>query len=379
MQNIQGMNDPSARVIREVMMRKIALLTFAVLGGLLTMIGCSDNDAVITGPVGWAIGYRSDYTAAILHTANGGKSWEEQGNSALWIGLNGNDISAVDEWTAWAAVGSKDVGAILHTADGGATWDIQPLPAGVNDAVKGIKGLSRSVAWAVTLGGTVMRTLDGGRNWVVVPHDGVTIKQVNRIDAMGDDIWIADFGNADGAMIHSVDFGLTWRREPLPGINLVNGGPMGISIVNSKIAWSAVKLDANLYRTTDGGATWHMDAPAVSGPNDIDDICAPEADMVWAAQNIGGMNGGRIIRVRLVNGKVIKDIMDPMSGTYQYEGVTCFDEKTVWVVGFKAYGVDPGLPEGVILHTTDGMTWTSQTLPVSDVSLWKVSFSGAHR
>ncbi|MBU1744626.1 MAG: hypothetical protein KJ649_07005 [Proteobacteria bacterium] len=363
------------------MMRKIALLIFAVLGGLLTMIGCGDNDAVITGPVGWAIGYRSDNTAAILHTANGGKNWEEQGNPALWTGLSGNDISAVDKWTAWAAVGGgpSSGGAILHTTDGGVTWNIQPLPEGINETVKGIKGLSRSVAWAVTLGGTVMRTLDGGWHWVVVPHDGVIIKEVNRIDAMGDDIWIADFGSSDGAMIHSADFGRTWRREPLPGINLVYGGPMGVSIVSSKIAWSAVKLDANLYRTTDGGATWRMDAPAVSGPNDIDDICAPEADMVWAVQNIGGMSGGRIIRVRLVNGKVISDTMDPMSGKYQYEGVTCFDEKTVWVVGFKAYGVDPGLPEGVILHTEDGTTWTSQTLPVSDVSLWKVSFAGAHR
>ena len=355
----------------------VGMIVFLML--MLMMSACSDNTNNYTGPVGWAIGFRFDGTAAILHTADGGKTWEEQGNSALWTGLSGNDISAVDKWTAWAAVGSADGGAILHTADGGATWEIQPLPAGVNEEVKGIKGLSRSVAWAVTLGGTVMRTLNGGRNWVVVPHDSVTIIHVNRIDAMGADIWIADSYSADGAMIHSADFGLTWRREPLPDINLSNGGPMGISIVNSKIAWSAVKLDANLYRTTDSGATWRMDAPAVSGPNDIDDICAPEADMVWAAQNIGGFSGGRIIRVRLANGEVISDIMDPMGGKYQYEGVTCFDEKTAWVVGFKSFGVDSGLPEGIILHTADGTTWTSQTLPVSDVLLWKISFVGAHR
>lgn len=328
---IQGINDPSARVIRAVMMREIVLLTLVVLGGLLAMIGCGDNDAVITGPVGWAIGYRSDNTAAILYTANGGKTWEEQGNPSLWTGLNGNDITAVDAWTAWAAIGSPDIGGtILHTTDGGATWNVQPLPEGINETVKGIKGLSRSVAWAVTLGGTVIRTLDGGRNWVVVPHDGVTIKQVNRMDAKGEDIWIADFGSSDGAMIHSADFGLTWRQEQLPDVDLKQGGPMGVSIVSPQIAWSAVKTDANLYRTTDGGATWRMDAPAVSGPNDIDDICAPDSDMIWAAQNISGMSGGRIIRVRLVNGEVISDIMDPMSGKYQYEGVTCFDEKTAW-------------------------------------------------
>jgi hypothetical protein len=154
---------------------------------------------------------------------------------------------------------------------------------------------------------------------------------------------------------------------------------MGVSIVSSEVAWSAVKLNADIYRTRNGGTTWSMDAPAVSGPNDIDDICAPVADMVWAAQNIGGFSGGRIIRVNLSNGTVSSTTMDPMSGKYQYEGVTCFDDKIAWVVGFKSPLVGPAFPDGVILHTEDGATWTSQTLPVSDVNLWKVSFVGAHR
>ena len=256
---------------------------------------------------------------------------------------------------------------------------MQTLPEGVNDVVKGIKGLSRSVAWAVTLGGTVMRTLDGGENWVVIPHDGVTTKQINRIDAKGEDLWIADWGGGEFGMVHSPDFGETWRQEQLPGVDPGQGGPMGVNIVDSQVAWAAVRPEANLYRTSDGGGAWELVAPDVSGPNDIDDICAPDADTVWAVQNISGLSGGLIIRVRLVNGEVLSDTMDP-TGQYEYEGVTCFDEKTVWVVGFKAYGVSPDLPEGVILHTdNDGDTWTSQPLPVKDVSLWKVSFVGARR
>ena len=360
-------------------MRRLTMLALGFLGILMTVTGCSDDDNVITEPVGWAIGWRSDNTAAILHTWNGGKTWEEQGNTALWTGLGGNDISAVDEWTAWAALGGRDGGgAILHTNDGGANWKLQPLPEGVNDAVKGIKGLSRSTAWAVTLGGTVMRTHDGGENWVVIPHDGVTMKQINRIDAKGDDIWIADYGSGEFGMIHSADFGLTWRQEQLPDVDPAGGGPMAVSIVSSQIAWAAVRPEANLYRTVDGGEAWRLDAPNVSGPNDIDDICAPNADMVWAVQNLSGDSAGNIIRVRLVNGEVVTHIMDP-TGKYVYEGVTCFDEKTVWVVGFKAHGAGQDLPEGVILHTTDGSTWTSQPLPVNDVVLWKVSFVGAHR
>ena len=248
-------------------MKRFMFLALIVVGIMLQMTGCDDGHDKTgnTELVGWAIGDRSDGTAAILYTADGGKIWEEQGNTELWSGATGNDISAVDELTAWAALGSmRDDGAILHTVNGGATWNIQSLPAGVNDTVKGIKGLSRRVAWAVTLGGTVMQTLDGGQNWVIVPHDGVTITQVNRIDVVGDDIWIADFGSSDGAMIHSADSGLTWRREPLPDIDLTQGGPMGVTIVDSQTAWSAVKENADLYRTTDGGTTWLMDDPTIS-------------------------------------------------------------------------------------------------------------------
>ena len=361
-------------------MRRFGILILGVLGVLLTMNGCGDDDNASTGQVGWAIGWRSDYSAAILHTRNGGKIWEEQGDTALWTGLGGNDISAVDEWTAWAAVGSGDGGggAILHTTDGGAHWRVQSLPEGVNETVKGIKGLSRSEAWAVTLGGTVMRTLDAGENWVVIPHPGVTMKQVNRMDVKGEDIWIADVGSGEFGMIHSPDSGVTWQQEHLSDIDPAGGGPMAVSIVSSQVAWAAVRPEANIYRTVDGGDSWHLDAPDVSGPNDLDDVCSPNADMVWAVQNRGGASGGSIIRVRLVNGQAVSDIMDP-TGKYVYEGLTCFDEKTLWVVGFKAYGVDPNLPQGVILHTSDGTTWTSQPLAVNDVSLWKVSFVGARR
>jgi photosystem II stability/assembly factor-like uncharacterized protein len=355
----------------------------AILAGLLfSGFGCSDDDHSAldaTGRVGWAIGSRGE-TAAILHTDDGGQTWEEQGDSDLWVGMSGNDISAVDEWTAWAAVGDTDGGAILHTIDGGMNWNVQPLPEGVANVVKGIKGLSRDLAWAVTLTGIVMQTIDGGRTWKVVPHEGITMKQVNRMDVKGDDIWIADYGSGENGMIHSPDAGKTWYRETLtdPDPDKAGFGPMAVNIVDSEIAWAATRPAANIYRTMDGGNVWRLDAPDVSGPNDLDDICAPNTDMVWAVQNQSGMSSGAIIRVRLEDGKVISDIMDP-TGKYVYEGLTCLDEQTIWVVGFKAFGVSPDLPEGVILHTTDGTSWKTQPMPVKDVALWKVSFVGAHR
>jgi hypothetical protein len=206
------------------------------------------------------------------------------------------------------------------------------------------------------------------------------MKQVNRMDVKGADIWIADYGSGETGMIHSPDFGKTWRRETLtdPHPNEAGFGPMAVSIVNSEIAWAATRPAANIFRTLDGGNAWRLDAPDISGPNDLDDICAPNADMVWAVQNQSGMSSGAIIRVRLEDGKAVSDIQDP-TGKYVYEGLTCLNEQTVWVVGFRAFGVSPDLPDGVILHTTDGDHWKTQPMPVKDVALWKVSFVGAHR
>lgn len=365
-------------------MQKFTLPALILLGVLLAISGCGGSDDN-TSPLlvtGWSIGKRADGTAAIFHTANGGASWTEQGNTELWQGLNGNDISAVDALTAWAAVGDETTGegAILNTTDGGKTWELQTLPDGVHDPVKGIKGLSRTVAWAVTLGGTIMRTLDGGKTWVVIPHEGVDIYQVNRMDALGNDIWIADVGSGNRGIIHSSDFGLTWRKEQLPEGSQPMEGPMCISIVNSRVAWAAVRPEADVYRTLNGGATWNLDAPNVTGPNDIDDICAPEEDIAWMVQNVGGEASGNIIRVRMVDGKPVSDVMSPAHGYYVFEGVSCFNEKAVWVVGHKSMEAPASLPTGVILRTLDGgKTWTSQTVPSSDVNIWKVSFAGARR
>ncbi len=128
----------------------------------------------------------------------------------------------------------------------------------------------------------------------------------------------------------------------------------------------------------DGGANWTIAAPNLAGPFDFDDVCAINADTVWAVLNLSGDSGGTIFRVRLEQGQVLSDQWNPHPG-YQYEGITAFDNQTAWVVGYRSISVDPKLPAGVILHTKDGANWTSQKLPSDDVELWKVSFVGAHR
>ena len=43
---------------------------------------------------------------------------------------------------------------------------------------------------------------------------------------------------------------------------------------------------------------------------------------------------------------------------YMPGGVTCLAQRTAWVVGQQGPNPDPTIPDGVILYTTDGQTWT---------------------
>jgi photosystem II stability/assembly factor-like uncharacterized protein len=344
---------------------------------LLLITGCGDGAYTNKAISGWAIGNYPDNTAVILHTGDGGLTWEVQGNRSLWKEHYGADISAVDERNAWAALGptASEGGMILHTSDGGSTWDVQALPLVIHEGVKGIKGVSRDEAWAVGLSGPVMHTADGGETWETVPTPGITFRQVNRIDVLGSDIWIADYGSGENGMIHSPDRGLTWRQEHLPGV-AAGHGPMTASIVSTQVAWTSVNMQGELYRTLDGGLTWKIDAPGLSGPNDIDDVCAVGANEAWAVQNTSG--GGYVMRVKIVGNDVIKS--DWYFPNYVYEGISAFDEHCAWIGGYRGMSAPVELPKGSILYTNDGgETWTPQRLPVNDVDIWKVSFVGTRR
>lgn len=331
---------------------------------------------------GWAIATDPNGTAVILHTADGGAHWTPQGDTAKWQHRGGNDISAVDEQTAWAAMDESttdSAGLILHTTDGGATWFTQTLPAAVTSQIKGIKGLSREVAWAATLNGMVLHTTDGGTTWTVVPHPSAPITQVNRMDAIGNNIWVANVQGSDHGIVHSQDNGLTWRQEVLPGVD-GNNGPLALNAFSPAVVWAAVNAQLDFYRTRDGGLNWEKSVATGTPENDLDDLCAAGEDMVWGVHNLSGSSGGTIYRVQTHPGSdPTIEGFNPLPG-YMYEGVTCLDGSTAWVAGYRGNSVGADKPRGIILATVDGGAhWTSQTLLATDFETWKISFVGAHR
>jgi photosystem II stability/assembly factor-like uncharacterized protein len=376
-------------------MKNWGLFLFVLTVFLITTLG---NAFALDSPlrVGWVIGNTEAGSVSILHTRNGGLKWTEQLDRSEWPGYTGNDISAVDRLTAWAALGSGD-GVILHTTNGGVTWTAQELPDGVDD-IKNIKGLSRQEAWAVSLTGTILHTTDGGETWNDVKHPSVPITMVNRMDVIGcvdahnavkpgknrlmrnANIWIVDEGGGDWGMIHSLYTlynGQLWRQESVP--HPPGNGMHMVSAYSPRVVWAATTLHGILYRTLDGGENWES-VGEFAGRYDFDDMCAPSPDTVWAVLNLGGASGGTIYHVRVFeDGEPEVRTFRPAPG-YSYEGLTCVDDQTALAVGLSGASTDPSLPGGVIVSTTDGgQSWVTHPLPVDDVGFWKVSFVGARR
>jgi photosystem II stability/assembly factor-like uncharacterized protein len=340
---------------------------------------CRINGSTRPPATGWAIGDDATGTAVIVHTADGGLTWHVQGDSTAWAGLGGDDVSAVDDQTVWVALSSGDAetgGAILHTTDGGATWISQAIPAGLAGGIKGVKGLSRNTAWAASLRGTILHTIDGGATWTVVPHPAVPIFEVNRMDAMGAHVWIADVYDGfsvGGSVVHTRDGGLTWRAEYLP-----EDSPLTVHAFSPTAAWASGAVALAFFRTVDGGEAWDK-VVQLGGHDHMDDICAAGADDVWGVQNGGGVDG-RIWRVHVAAGGTpdARNITPPELGGYAPGGITCLDTGEAWAVAQQQAIPDTSKPLGIILHTVDGENWVQQSAP-THVYYWKMSFAGARR
>lgn len=195
---------------------------------------------------GWACGR----WGAILHTSDGGKTWERQ-QSGTDSTLTG--IYFFNEVFGWA-VGAQ--GTILHTRDGGRTWEKQksPVPFYHSDVyfVSPLKG------WISTEETHILHTRDGGKSWgVQFQEDIFRLKAISFADeqhgwAVGE--YGYTYGTRDGGETWIRQSGLFEYREEIgdyeTGIFLFD-----VKAIDPQTA-VAVGADSLIMMTRDGGNTW---------------------------------------------------------------------------------------------------------------------------
>jgi len=252
--------------------------------------------------VGWCL---SGY-GPIFHTTDGGTTWTSQGEEFSNTILE--DIYFVDANNGWA-VGEE--GTIIHTTDGGKTWVKQDTAASKHLMSTFFDDLNNG--WAID-STPVLHTTDGGATW----EEQIFPKYTK--DGYENDAWIGGFYFLDsqnaiavdrkGALYRSTDGGATWTLEAVGELQPFDWSMVveKISFIDANNAWAIVKSDGStfLFKTTDGGLTW------VKQEVETDDAYLVEIQFV--------------------------------------------DAQNGWVVGRK-------YPLGVIFYTTDGgVTWNTKDI-----------------
>jgi photosystem II stability/assembly factor-like uncharacterized protein len=207
---------------------------------------------------GWAVGVPGDSNSpgAILYTANGGQTWTEQGHelAAGWF-WGFLAVRFLDSQRGWAlSAGRSDISgqpvSLAHTVNGGATWSWVDTPVDGSTMTfgGGLSFVDAQHGWIVGGLGEALSTNDGGAHWaaVTVPCQMCRLHAVSFADPSHG--WIAGEGQYE-----TRDGGTSWVERDLG----VGGDINAAQMVDAKNGWMAGDSAAILY-TTDGGVTWRQ-------------------------------------------------------------------------------------------------------------------------
>ena len=205
-------------------------------------------DVTFVGNEAWIVGY----PGVILHSADGGATWQSQGGAldeALYA------IDFIDAKRGWI-VGRQ--GLVLQTVDGGTSWS--PLESGTTEPLLAVDFVDDKHGWAVGNFRLILHTADGGKSWTrqhakldhsfEVPDP--VLNGVFFLDPQ--EGWLV--GEA-GSVAHTTDGGATWTRQETGTTRALQG-----IVFFDRQRGVAVGSAGTVLRTADGGASWKADPPA---------------------------------------------------------------------------------------------------------------------
>jgi photosystem II stability/assembly factor-like uncharacterized protein len=281
---------------------------------------------------GWAATYNGD----IYHTIDSGENWVLQNNASpnpRW------DIFFVNSNYGWA-VGEGSV-RIEYTTDGGTNWNIQYTP--ISQDLFGLYFNNISNGWVVGNYGTIMRTTNGGTDWLTTVNSSTeNLKAVFFVNNTG---WIV---GTNGEILRSTDSGQNWAS-----INtLFTQDLYSVYFINEAIGWIAG--EGIILKTLDGGLNWDAD---IEDPNKrLKSIFFKQLDIGWAV----GYDG---LILKYLPFKLLK----PNGGE---ELIIGSSEKIEW---FNNVSSITNIK--IEYSTNNGSTWNlvSSSVPVSDsIYYWNV-------
>jgi len=189
---------------------------------------------------GWAVGNPDYGPSYIIHTSDGGKNWEIQlvDNSLIY-----NIITFMDRKHGWVGGGYGD---IYYTRDGGNTWELGYATQGFAE-ITSIVFIDTLHGWAEGQNMPLLYSEDGGSSWSV---DTTGIKGIKVFFYDSFHGWIT----TRRKLIRTLDSGKTWLND-LPEVT--DALLTDVFFVDTLSGW-VTAWEEGIFRTIDGGWTWEQ-------------------------------------------------------------------------------------------------------------------------
>jgi len=190
-------------------------------------------------------GFAGGWNNYFIKTTDGGANWTSVTcGSNVWYYVDVEFWDANNGVAAAAMNGANDQ-AIFITSDGGNTW--VPAISGSDVNIMGVSYADQNTLFAVGTSGNVIKSTDGGHNWVV--------KATLPVMLFGLDFANSTFGVVGGEekMFATNDGGTTWTTYTTGYENFyaTKAYADGTGYIGG--------TDENIYVTTDFGASWAME------------------------------------------------------------------------------------------------------------------------
>ncbi|MDH3492437.1 MAG: glycosyl hydrolase [Acidobacteriota bacterium] len=239
---------------------------------------------------------------------------------------------------------------------------------GTDASFRGLDVESRKVIWASGTGGTVIRSIDGGRNWKVITVPGAEELDFRDIEAFGKNTaYVLSIGNGNSSRIYKTeDGGDTWKLQFTNTLENAFFDSIAFWNKNHGIAQSDPIDGKYVFYETVDGETWTPMPPENMPP-------AEEGEAAFAASGtcivtrgkyeVFLITGGRAAHVYHSNnrGRSWTGVEAPVISGDAGTGIfgIAFKGKRAMIVGGDY--TKPDEENGTVAYSEDrGMTWQTK-------------------
>ena len=254
-----------------------------------------------------------------------------------------NDLNAITAGGSNLIACGSD-GTLIRSVDSGRNWSETVVGTRtLNDVDMG----DASTGFAVGYNGTFIKTANGGSSWAIIPIPAYPSSHFYGVSLLNQNIgWIV--GQA-GLVLKTIDGGSNWS----PQTSGSTSDLLSVSVADSLHIWASGVDGTVIY--SDDGLTWGTQASGTT--QTLNRIFAVDSTVVYAVGNLG-----TILRTSTSGASWPALTSDTTKNLY---GAYFKSQSSGWVVG----------QEGIVLHTVNnGVNW-NKTIVDPTVDFKGVTFS----